>query len=181
MYASRHAGICTGVKVLLLLHILQSPNYKAHIFIWPNKTNEISSHLLRSTKCFCLLFTSDSVKISVFNSNFQLCTPKYPSPPLTFSWCLCAPAPTIRVNKTPRFCHGGQGEGDAQPSHWLKVSCACHLRPKPRLKSAAIRPGPQRVMSISTPEPPPSTFFPLSILCLLTCSAVCTKCFNMHF
>lgn len=118
---------------------------------------------------------------SVFNSNFQLCTPKYPSPPLTFSWCLCAPAPTVWVNKTPRFCHGGQGEGDAQPSHWLKVSCACHLRPKPRLKGAAVRPGPQRVMSISTPEPPPSTFFPLAVLCLLTCSAVCTKCFNMHF
>lgn len=54
MDASRHVGIWTGVKVFLLLHIFQSPNYRAHIFIQPNKTNEISSHVLRSTKCFIL-------------------------------------------------------------------------------------------------------------------------------
>lgn len=50
MDALRHAGICIKVKVLLLLCIFQSPNNKAHIFIWPNKTNEISSHLLGSMK-----------------------------------------------------------------------------------------------------------------------------------
>lgn len=119
MHTSRHAGICTGVKVLLLLHIFQSSNYKAHIFIQPNKTDEISSHLLRSTKWFCLLFTSNIVKISVFNSNFQLCASKYPSPSSSFTWCLCAPAPTVLVRHHPSLPLAE----DTQPSHWLRVKC----------------------------------------------------------
>lgn len=97
--------------------------------------------------------------------------------------CPHASAPAVSVNKThtPHFCHGGQGEGDTQPSRWLKVSWARHSHPEPRLKSTAVRPGPQRLMPVSTCEPPGRIFFPLSVLCLSTRSAVCKKCFNMQF
>lgn len=141
MYASRHAGIWTEVKVLLLLHIFQSPNYKDHIFIWPNKTNEISSHLQRSTEHFSLLFTSDSVKISVFNSNFHGCAPSPSSP---FSW-RCPSSHCFGEHQPPPILPWGIGVG---PSQWLKVSCACHLHPKPRLKSAIFRDGPQGVTCV---------------------------------
>lgn len=129
MDASRHVGIWTGVKVFLLLHIFQSPNYRAHIFIQPNKTNEISSHVLRSTKCFIL---SSLLKQQHKALAFQL----KPSGAITkvpkciFALQLvpvCPQLPGLGWIRLPYFCHRGKGVRDTHPSHWSKLVCTLSL------------------------------------------------------
>lgn len=109
MDTSRHAGICIRVKVLLLLHIFQSPNNKAHIFIWPYKTNEISSHFSGVNKTF--LSSLHKRWCDAYSFHFKLHAPKRPSPSLPSGWCW-----GFGEQCSQDILPSAPGWGDAQPS-----------------------------------------------------------------